>query len=150
VNYGRYKLDIDMAEDFSGKFFPDIWKETDKYVLFTYNQNYDSYNNREKGLVKFFYAYYDKKSRQFYHFCEETTIPEQEFFMENPIPDALPFMLSYANIDEKTLWVCFSKKRLDDIVKHKEFTSLSLKQQNQLKTIQRELDDSEVLIMILQ
>ena len=150
LKLGSYKLDIDLADDFSNKFFPDKWKETDKYVLFTYNRDYDSRHNRDNGIVKFFYAYYDKQSCQFYHFCEETTIPEQQFLIENPIPDALPFMLSSANVGEKNLWVCYSKKRLEEIIKNKEFASLPSEQQTKLKTMQNELDDSEALIMILE
>ena len=150
LNYGPYKLDIAFAEDFSDKFFPAIWKETGRYVLFTYNRNYDSPNNRGKGLVKFFYSYFDKQSRQFYHFCEETVIPEQDFLMENPVPDALPFILSSANIEEERLWVCYTKKRLEKIIINKAFASLSSEQQSKLKTLQNELQESEVLIMILE
>ena len=151
LNYGPYKLEISLTfDDFPKKFFPDIWKETDKYILFTYNRNYDSKNNRKNGLVTFFYSYYDKRSQQFYHFCEESVIPKEEFFIENPVPDALPFMISYANIEEKSLWVCYNKRRLEAIIKNKGFASLSPEQQNKLKTLQNELDDSEVLIMILE
>ena len=150
LNYGSYKLDIALAGDFSEKFFPDIWRETDKYVLFTYDRNYDSKNNRKGGLVTFFYSYYDKRSKQFYHFCEETAIPKQEFFIDNTVPEALPFILSYAGVEEKSIWVCYSKKRLEEISKNKGFASLSPEQQNKLKTLQNELDDSEVLIMILE
>ena len=150
INYGPYKLDIDLADDFSNKYFPDKWKETDKFVLFTYNKDRDFPNNRTNGIVKFFYAYYDKQSRQFYHFCDETTIPEQQFLIENQVPDTLPFMLSSVNIMEKHLWVCYSKKRLEEIIENKEFASLPSEQQNKLKTMQNELDDSEVLIMILE
>jgi len=150
LKLGTYKLDISLAEDFSNKFFPDIWKETDKYILFTYNKDRDFPNNRAKGNVKFFYSYYDKKSRQFYHFCEGTTIPEQEFFIENPLPDGLPFILSYVDINDNQLRVFYSKKRLENIIKNKQFSSLSPEIQNKLKTMQSELGESEVLIMILE
>ena len=150
LNYGPYKLDIAFAEDFSDKFFPNIWKETGKYVLFTYDRNYDSPNNRRDGLVKFFYSYYDKQSRQFYHFCEGTAIPKQEFFIENPVSDALPFILSSAVIEEERLWVCYTKRRLENIINNKAFASLASEQQSKLKTLQNELHESEVLIMILE
>ena len=150
TNFGAYKLDIVLAGDFSNKFFPNIWKETDKYILFTYNQNYNSPNNRRNGSVQFFYSYYDKKTRHFYHFSEGTSIPSDQFLMENPIPDALPFILSYAEIEDHQLRVFYTKKRLEEITKSKEFAFLSSEQQNKLKTMQNELDDSEVLIMILE
>jgi len=141
---------ISLAEDFSDKFFPDIWKETDKYVLFTYNKDRDFPNNRTNGIVKFFYSYYDKQNRQFYHFCEETTLPKQQFLIENPVTNALPFILSYAAIEENCLRVFFSKKRLEAIIKDKGLASFPPEQQNKLKSMQNELDDSEVLIMILE
>ena len=150
VNYGAHKLDIALADDFSDKFFADIWRETDRYVLFTYSRNYDSPNNRNKKLVTFFYAYYDKQSRQFYHMCEETSLYKQEFLMDNTVPDALPFILTYANIQEKSLQVIYSKKRLGDIIKNNGFASLPSEQQNKLKTLQSDLADNEVLIMLLQ
>ena len=150
LKLGAYKLDISLAEDFSNKFFPDKWKETDKYVLFTYNKDRDFPNNRAKGNVKFFYSYYDKKSRQLYHFCEGTTIPEEEFFVENSVPDALPFILSYSDISDNQLRVYYSKKRLEEIIKNKGFASLSPEQQSKIKTMQSDLGESEVLIMILE
>lgn len=149
LNMGAYKLDISLADDFSNKFFLDKWRETDKYVLFTYNQNYDSHNNREKGLVRFFYSYYDKNSRQFYHFCEGTTTPEQEFLIENSIPDALPFMLSYTIMGEGFLIAYYSKARLEKIITNKDFASLSPELQNKLKTTHNDLAENEVLIMTL-
>jgi hypothetical protein len=149
LKFGSYKLDISLAEDFSNKFFPDIWKETDKYILFTYNKDRDSPNNRTNRIVKFFYSYYDKKSRQFYHFCEETYTPKQEFLVKNQVSDALPFMLSSVEIAENQLYAFYSKRRLEGIIKNKGFVSLSPEQQNKLKKIQNDLDESEVLIMIL-
>ena len=150
LKLGAYKLDIDLAEDFSNKFFPDKWEETDKYVLFTYNKDRDFPNNRAKGNVKFFYSYYDKKNHQFYHFSEGTTMPDDQFFMENPLPDGLPFILSYVDISDNQLRVFYSKKRLENIIKNKQFASLSPEIQNKLKTIQNELSESEVIIMILE
>jgi len=150
LKLGAYKLDISLAEDFSNKFFTNKWKETDKYVLFTYNKDRDTPNNRDKGNVKFFYSYYDKKSHQLYHFCEGTTMPEEEFFVENLVPDALPFILSYPDISENQLRVCYSKRRLEKIIQNKGFASLSPEQQNKIKTIQNDLGESEVLIMILE
>ena len=127
-----------------------MWKEAEQYILFVYTQNRDTPNNRRDGSVQFFYSYYDKKSRQSYHFSEGNSISPDQFFMENPIPDAMPFMLSYAEIEDHQLRVFYTKKRLEEITKNKEFASLSPEQQNKLKTMQNELDDSEVLIMILE
>ena len=152
LNFGPYRIDVQtyLYGNQSGKLLAYTWKESDRYVLFVYTQGRDTHDNREKGLVQFFYSYFDKKSRQFYHFSEGSTIPEQEFFMENPLPDALPFILSHAEIQDSQLQVCYSKKRLEAICKNKGFASLSPEQQNKLKTLQNELDDSEVLIMILE
>jgi len=70
--------------------------------------------------------------------------------MENPIPDALPFMWSYAETEDHQFRVIYTKKRLEEISKNKEFASLSTEQQNKLKMLQNELEDNEVLIMILE
>ena len=152
LNFGSYGLDVQTAlyGDQSKKLRPSSWYENEQYVLFVYTQNRDNQKNRNDGSVKFFYAYYDKKSRQFYHFSEETAIPEDQFFVENPIPDALPFMLSYSEISDNQLRVYYSKRRLEEIIKNKGFASLSPEQQSKIKTMQNDLGESEVLIMILE
>jgi hypothetical protein len=152
LNFGAYGADVNtyFRGNLSEKLLPDIWKEANQYILFAYTQDRDFPNNRTNGKVKFFYSYYDRKSRQFYHFSEKTSTPPDQFFMENPIPDALPFMLSYADIEDNQLRVVYTKKRLEEISKIKEFASLPAEQQNKLKTLQNELDDNEVLIMILE
>jgi len=152
LNYGPYRLDVQTAfyGDQSQKLRLNTWREDKQYILFTYTQNYDCLNNRRNGSVKFFYAYYDKKSRQLYHFSEGTTIPKEEFFIENSVPDALPFILSYSEISDNQLRVYYSKKRLEEIIKNKGFASLSPEQQSKIKTMQNDLGESEVLIMILE
>jgi hypothetical protein len=152
LNFGTYRADVNtfFNGNLSEKLLPGTWREADRYVLFTYTQERDTPNNRRDGSVKFFYSYYDKLSRQLYHFSEETTVPPDLFFMENPVADGLPFMLSHAEIEDNQLRVVYSKKRLEEIIQNKGFASLPSEQQNKLKTMQNELDDSEVLIMILQ
>jgi len=152
LNFGAYRADIPtfFRGDLSEKLLPYTWKEAEQYILFVYKQNQDSPNNRQNGSVKFFYSYYDRKNRQFYHFSEGTSVPFDQYFMDNSIPDALPFVWSYADIEDNQLRVVYTKKRLEEISKSKEFASLSPEQQNKLKTMQNELDDSEVLIMILE
>jgi hypothetical protein len=152
LNFGTYRTDVQtfFKGDLSEKLLPSTLEETDRFVLFVYTQNRDIPNNRKAGSVKFFYSYYDKKTRQLYHFSEGTTVPEDDFFLENSIPDALPFILSSADIADNQLRVCYSKRRLADMIKNKGFASLPPEQQNKLKTLQNDLDDSEVLIMILE
>jgi hypothetical protein len=152
LNFGSYRADLQtyFSGNLSEKLLPGSWKESDRYLLFVYTQNRDTPNNRSAGTVKFFYAYYDKNSRQFYHFSEGTTIPENQFFMKNPIPGALPFILSYSEIEDNQLRVVYSKRRLETIINHKDFASLSPDQQTKLKSMQDDLEDNEVLIMILE
>ena len=152
LNFGDYRVDIPafFRGNVSEKLLPHKWIEAEQYILFIYTQNRDTPTNRENGSVQFFYSYYDKKNRQFYHFSEGTSIPFDQYFMENPIPEALPFMWSYTETDDHQLRVLFTKKRLEEISKAKEFASLSPEQQNKLKTMQNELEDNEVLIMILE
>ena len=152
LNFGAYQADLPtfFRGDLSEKLLPSSWKESDRYILFVYTQNRDTPNNRRDGSVQFFYSYYDKNSGQVHHFSEGAAMPDNEFFIENPIPDAVPFILSHADIEDKQLRVCYSKKRLEDLVNHKEFASLPPEQQNKLKTMQNELDDNEIFIMILE
>ena len=151
-NFGTYRVDIQTAltEEQPDKMRPTFWKESEKYILLVYNQNRNTFNNREQGLVKFFYAFYDRKSRQLFHMNEGVIVEPPEFFIENSIPDALPFILSHASIGKKQLSVVFSKKRMENMMKKKGFASLPAEQREKLKTLQNELADNEVLIMVLQ
>ena len=152
LNFGFYRVDVQtyLFGDLSEKLIPYKWRETNQYVLFIYTQINKNQNNRSGESVTFFYSYFDKKSRQLYHFSEGTVFPDSQFFMENSIPDALPFILSHAEIEDNHLQVVYSKKRLEDIVKSRRFASLPPEQRNNLRAMQNELDDSEVLIMILE
>ena len=152
LNFGAYRVDVQtyLFGDLSEKLIPYKWRETDRYVLFIYTQINKKQNNRNGESVTFFYSYFDKKSRQFYHFSEGTGFSDNQFFMENSIPGALPFILSHAEIGDHQLQVVYSKKRLEDIVKSRRFASLPTEQRNKLRTTLYELDDNEVLIMILE
>ena len=152
LNFGAYKVDVRTAltDGQSNKLRPKIWKETDNYILLVYTQNRDVPNNRREGLVKFFYSYFDKKNRKLYHLNEGTIVPDNEFLIDNPISGALPFLMSQLNIENNKFFVCYSKKRLEDIIKNKGFSSLSPEQQNRLKTFQKNLNVNEVLIMLLE
>jgi hypothetical protein len=153
LNFGAYGTDVQtyFGGNLTEKLLPFTWKESERYILIVYTQNRDTPNNRRDGSVKFFYSYYDKKNRQLYHFNEDSNAPpDNEFLIENPLPDALPFLLAYTDMEDNQLRVVFSKKRLEEIVKNKRFASLPPEQQNKLKALQNELDDGEVLIMILE
>jgi hypothetical protein len=152
LNFGPYRTDVQtyLYGNQSEKLLPNKWKETEWYILFTYTQNRNTQINRRDGSVKFFYSYYDKRNRQFHHIAEASAMPDDQFLIKNPIPDSLPFMLSYIDMEDSQFRVFYSKKRLEEIVNHKEFASLSTDQQNMLKMMQNELEDNEILIMILE
>ena len=152
LNFGAYKVDVRtvQTEEQPDKMRLVLWKETDRYILFSYTQGRNSINNRRNGLVKFFYSYFDKNNRQLYHLNEDTTATKNEILIENSIPNALPFLLSHVNIDNNQLYVCYSKKRLEEITNSKGFSFLPPEQQNRLKSLQKELGDNEVHIMFLE
>ena len=156
LDFGSYRADIptyflpNYRENLLEKLLPHTWKESDRYILFIYTQNRDSESNRNSGNVKFFYSCFDKRSGQLYHFSEGTDIPDDEYFIKNPVPDALPFLLSYSDIENNQFRVYYSKKRLEKLIRRKEFASLSPEQQQKLKVLQNDLEDNEVLIMILE
>jgi len=156
LDFGSYRADIptyflpNTHENLLEKLLPYTWKESDKYILFLYTQNRDSESNRNAGSVKFFYSYFDKESGQLYHFSEGTDIPDDKYLIENSIPGAMPFLLSSADIENNQFRVYYSKKRLDKLIRHKEFASLAPELQQKLQTLRTELEESEVLIMILE
>ena len=152
LHFGSNRSDVQtyLYGNLSEKLLPIIWKESDRYVLFVYTQNRNTQINRNEGSVKFFYSFYDKQNRQLYHFNEGTNIPDDEYFIENHIPDAMPFLLSHADIENNQLRVCYSKKRLETLLKNKGFASLSPEQQQKLQELHTGLEDNEILIMILE
>ena len=83
LNFGSYKIDIQtyIFGNQAKYLLPYTWKEANRYILFVYTQNRDNKINRKDGSVKFFYSYYDKKTRQFYHFSEGMTLPADELFI---------------------------------------------------------------------
>ena len=152
LNFGKYKVDIKTAltDEQSEKLYPSTWRETDRYILFVYTQNRYTPNNIRDGKVKYFYSYYDKNSWQLHHFSEGSATLEGMFLIANSIPGALPFILSHADMAGNQLRACYNKRRLEDIINNAAFTSLPQGQQNKLKTMQNELEDDEILIMILE
>ena len=152
LNFGTYRVNIQtvLIEEQRDKLRTDFWKESERYILLAYKQNYAVEDEITQGKIKFFYAFYDKKSRQLFHFNEGVNAAPREFFIDSSIPDALPFILWHADIGEKQLSVVFSKKRLENMMKKKGFANLPAEQRDKLKTLQNELADNEVLIMVLQ
>ena len=152
LNFGIYKVDARtiFTENQPDKIRPGLWIENDQFILFTYTHGRNAPINRQNGLVKFFYSYFDKKKEQLYHFSEGTSVADNEFLIENPLSDALPFLLSKVVIENNQLRIYYNKKQLEEIINNKGFSSLPSEQQNRLTTLQKELDDNEVLIMFLE
>jgi hypothetical protein len=150
LNFGKQKLDIQTAlwGNKAGKLIPYDWIETKDFVFFIYTENYDCQNCREKQTVKFFYSYYDKKSRQLYR-IPVMEYPE-EYWLSNSIENSIPLVGENIRSHDAFLYVGYTKLQLEKILKHKNFASLPAPQQEKTKELYNDMVDGELWVMILE
>jgi hypothetical protein len=150
MNFGKQRLDIQTAlyGNKAGKLIPYTWLEAKDFVLITYTENYDCPNNRNNGSVKFYYSYYDKKDGRLYQ-LPSGGFPE-EYLIKNSIEGAIPVIGDLAKTDSKSLSVAYTKAQLGNIIKSKNFKSLSQEQQSNLQSQYDGLSQQEMLVMILE
>ncbi len=149
LNLGSKKSDVQTAlkGDKKGKIFIEKLLETDDFLFIIHTEDYDSPNNREKGAVKFFYSYYDKKAGKRYS-VPSTVFPEV-FTLKNSNPEAIPLILSNAGVYNKQLYSSYTKRQLKEIMDSAVFASFPSAQQEKLTSLHDEMTDYELLIMIL-
>ncbi len=149
LNLGSKKSDVQTAlkGDKKGKIFIEKLLETDDFLFIIHTEDYDSPNNREKGAVKFFYSYYDKKAGKRYS-VPSTVFPEV-FTLKNSNLEAIPLILSNAGVYNKQLYSSYTKRQLKEIMDSAVFASFPSAQQEKLTLLHDEMTDYELLIMIL-
>ncbi len=151
LNFGSYHLDAQtgVKGDKSNKFIPEQWMETDQYILFVYTENYDCQTNREGGKVKFFFSYYDKKSRMIYHIPSENKFQEA-LLINNSLEGGIPLQVRGMKSQGKQLMVYYSKPGLNRIIQLQDFGKLSANQQTKVKEVYDQMASNEILVMILE
>ena len=150
LNSSSQKLDLNTAlyGDKTDKIIPNRWLETDKFAFIVHTQNNDTPNNRGNNTVKFFYSFYDKKESKFFRI--PTDVYPDDFLITNDIKDGIPLSISQAKENGGRLYSGYSKAQLEDLTKHKNFSSLPSGQQAKVKSLLSELADGEMLLMILE
>jgi hypothetical protein len=150
LNFGKQKLDIQTAlyGDKAGKLIPNTWMEAKDFILFTYTENYDCPNCREKGTVKFFYSYYDKKSKQLYQLPVEGY--PKDYWTNNSLENSIPLGGETWQINGASLSISYSKAQLENLMKHKNFSAIPVAQQEKTKALYNDLSEDELLVMILE
>jgi hypothetical protein len=150
LNFGKQRLDIQTAlyGDKAGKLIPNDWLEANDFILFVYTENYDCYNTRENGAVKFFYSYYDKKKKQLYR------IPAKGFFddywIKNSLEKGIPFTTERLQTHNALIYASYSKVQLENMLKDKQFSSVPVAQQEQIRALADDMMEDELLVMILE
>lgn len=100
------------SSDLSEKYLVNEWIESNTHAFVRFTQNFGSPYNREKGLVKFHQAIYDKKNKQFYSFTHKEKISYPGMipndidgsldFWPNTILEGQPYMILSGRNIKKT------------------------------------------------
>jgi hypothetical protein len=150
MNFGKQKLDIQTAlyGDKAGKLIPYKWLEAKDFIIFVYTENYDCPNCRKNETVKFFYSCYDKKNRQLYQIPEKS-YPE-DYWIKNSLEKGIPFTTERLQIHHELAYACYSKVQMEGMMKNKQFSSIPVAQQEQIRTLSDGMSEDELLLMILE
>ncbi|MDR0697641.1 MAG: DUF4933 domain-containing protein [Tannerella sp.] len=149
-DFGERKADVNTAlfGDKSDKLIPNGWIETDKFAVIIHTENYDCPANRNNHSVKFFYSYYDKNENKLYRIPFDN-FPD-DFILSNEIDESLPILFNEMQVYGKNLYTRYTKAHLEMMLKHKSFSSLPVAQQEKTRSMYEDMDESEMLIMILE
>jgi hypothetical protein len=150
LHFGKHKLDIQTAlyGDKTGKLIPYLWKENNRLIVFVYTENYDCPRCRESQTVHFYYAFYDKQEKRLYH-IPVNVFPE-DYWISSSIENAIPFTSENMQFQLSALYVSYTKAQLGKMLKHKNFSAIPAIRQTKMKELHDELDDSELVVMILE
>jgi len=147
---GNQKLDVKTAlyGDKAGKLIRKTWLETNDFVFLSYTENYDHQGNRDLNAVKYFYRWFDKKSKQLYR-IESDHYPEEQW-IRNSIPEGIPLLTAHTKFVENRLYTVYNKSQLKTMIEHVSFSKLSINERQTIKKKYEELKKDELLIMILE
>jgi hypothetical protein len=150
MNFGKYKLHIDSAfyGDKQGRLLPNKFLEAKDFVFIANTEDMDIPYTRSRGLVKYSYYFYDKNSRTLYRIPAQV-FPE-EYWLGNSVGDGIPLYLNTVKSDEKAMYASYTKSKLEALMKHESFPTLSAAQQDKIKSLHDSLGTDELLVMILE
>ncbi|MDR2956196.1 MAG: DUF4933 domain-containing protein [Prevotella sp.] len=150
MDFGSQKMDGEIAlyGDKSEKMVPYTWIETSDFVFVMHTKDYDCPSNRESGAVVFNYTYYDKASKKLYNIPSHK-LPE-EYLISNSIEGGIPLIGNNIKANGKLLYIGYTKYQLESIINQKDFSSLTQEQQEKIKSLDNDLGDGEMLVMILE
>lgn len=148
LNFGNKRTDITtgLIGDKTGKLIPSKWIEIPSGILFSYTENYDCPNTRDRGIVKYFYCYYDKGQKQLYRLPAEQLYPE-EFLVNLPSEKALPFTWEQMTSQNGKIVVIYTRSSLEAISKLQAFSSLPEAKQKQVKDLLSRMNDRQMYVM---
>jgi hypothetical protein len=149
-DFGERRLDMNTAlfGDKSDRLIPNEWIETDRFVFIIHTENYDCPNNRNNNSVKFFYSYYDKNDGKLYR-IPFNGLPNG-FILSNEIDGGMPVLFGNMQVYGGIIYTRYTKSLLDAILKHKNFSSLPVAQQEKTRAMYDDLQEDEMLVMILE
>lgn len=149
LDMGSKKADVQTAlkGNKAGKIFINTLQETDDFLFLIHTENYDCPNNRNSGLVKFFYSYFDKKEKKRYG-ISSSVFPEV-FTLRNSNLNTIPLLMKNTGVYEDKLYAAYTKIQLKEIIDSQGFSSFPELQQQKMKELYNDLSDYELLVMIL-
>ncbi len=149
LDMGDKKPDVQTAlyGNKEGKIFIRKLLETDDFLFIIHAENNDVPHNRDNGLVKFFYSYYDKHEKT--RCSIPSTLFPEVFTLKNSVPNTIPLLVNNAAVYEGKLYTAYTKIQLKEIIDSSDFSSFPMNQQEKLKELYGSLSDYELLIMIL-
>ena len=122
--------------------------DTDKFLFFIFTQGFDtSYNRQQKSVAHKYYCY-DKRLKRITEIKSDEYL--EDFLFTNSIPHALPIRSRQAQFADNKLYCGYTKKQLQNIMSQPSFTHLSSAQQASVKKWQKNLEQGDLLVLILE
>ena len=153
LNFGEHKTTaleaLHPKYSLDGKFLINKWVETSENIFIRYTENRISIHNIKDKKVKFFYAYYNKATKKFFHFLVDPL--NYIFKIENDIDGGLPIWPGTLTYEEK-LYKSFEGWELKRHVKSKQFRQSVVPQEKKEKLLRlaEVVGDAETIVMIIE
>lgn len=151
LQFGDKRTDIDrgLTGDKSQTYIAAKWLDTDKFILFTYSRNYDCPNTRNNKTVTYQYALYDKKEKQLFKLPADGIYPD-EYLLPVPLTGGIPVVLEDVSYQDDKLVTSYTKRKLQEMQKLTSFSKLPADQKERIRNMEQSLDETEMIVMILE
>lgn len=150
MDFGKQAWDVNIAMygDKTDKLIPKQWVETDQFIFITHTRNNDTPNNRRNNALQFFYSFYDKAERKLYRI--PTTVFPDNLLLSNELNEGIPFRADFLTAHNNRLYVKYTKDQLGNLMNNENFASLPAAQQDKVRSLHKELEPGELLLVILE